>query len=294
MTELLSLVAGQTRDERAGADGAGICLRHARDALKLIRRDARADAAEARERVRRGRERVNAEVRVAHGAELTLEQDLLAGLQRVMQERARVGDVGRELVAPRVQLRHQLVRDEQRLVVQVLKEHVFERAYLLDARAERWLVVQLAQLDADLGVFVGIERRDARTGGAVGRAGQTLFLIRVLQDVVRHEQLHAVGNENVRGGDAAVRHVLQLGEKRVGIERDAVADDVRDVGIAHARRQQMQRKSAVVVDDGMPGVRAALEADDNIGIRGEHIGDLALALVAPVGADDCCYHRISS
>ena len=34
----------------------------------------------------------------------------------------------------------------------------------------------------------------------------------------------------------------------------------------------------------LPGVTPALKADDNIRLGGEHIGDLALAFVAPVGA----------
>ena len=44
----------------------------------------------------------------------------------------------------------------------------------------------------------------------------------------------------------------------------------------------------------MPGIMAALETGDHIGPFGKPIDDLALALVAPLRADDgnvshCCY-----
>ena len=56
----------------------------------------------------------------------------------------------------------------------------------------------------------------------------------------------------------------------------------------------MQRKAAIVVDNGVAGVRSALEADDHIGLLGQQIGDLALSLVAPVRAYDCFYHTVTS
>ena len=54
----------------------------------------------------------------------------------------------------------------------------------------------------------------------------------------------------------------------------------------------MKNERPALVDDGMPGVRAALIADDGIGIAGQDIDDLALAFVAPLGAyDDEISHR---
>mgnify|MGYP001530392383 CR=1 FL=1 len=44
----------------------------------------------------------------------------------------------------------------------------------------------------------------------------------------------------------------------------------------------------------MAGIGTALEPYDNVGFLSEHIGDLALALVAPVGSDDCSDHNDSS
>ena len=48
----------------------------------------------------------------------------------------------------------------------------------------------------------------------------------------------------------------------------------------------MELPRLAVADDRVAGVVAALEADDDVGLLGEQVDDLALALVAPLGADD--------
>jgi hypothetical protein len=40
-----------------------------------------------------------------------------------------------------------------------------------------------------------------------------------------------------------------------------------------------------VANDRVAGVVAALKADHEVGLLGEQVGDLSLALVAPLGAD---------
>ena len=47
------------------------------------------------------------------------------------------------------------------------------------------------------------------------------------------------------------------------------------------------RTYSLVADaDGMAGVGAALVAGDDVGLLGEHVDDLSLAFIAPLGADD--------
>src|SRR5690606_25841377 len=86
-------------------------------------------------------------------------------------------------------------------------------------------------------------------------------------------------------------HALRLqfhyfGHERMRIEDDAVADD-RKLALAYdARRQQRQFVDRPVHDQRMAGVMAALEAHDDIGAFRQPVDDLALALVAPLRADD--------
>ena len=48
---------------------------------------------------------------------------------------------------------------------------------------------------------------------------------------------------------------------------------------------QLEGEALAVDDDGVAGVVAALVADDHVHLLGEEVGELALALVAPLGAD---------
>ena len=128
-------------------------------------------------------------------------------------------------------------------------------------------------------------------GGAEGRAGQPLLLIGVQQHVVAHEQLGALIHDHAGGGHAAVGQVPELGQELLHVQGHAVADDVGDVGVEDPGGQLVERKLAVVTDDGVPGVGPALKADDHIGRLGQEIGDLPLALVAPVCANDCFDHN---
>ena len=56
----------------------------------------------------------------------------------------------------------------------------------------------------------------------------------------------------------------------------------------------MQGKLSILVDDGVTGIGAALKADDNIGVICQGIRDLSLALIAPIGSNDCFNHDKSS
>ena len=70
------------------------------------------------------------------------------------------------------------------------------------------------------------------------------------------------------------------------IEDDAVADD-RQLALAHdAGRQQRQLVAHAVDDERVAGIVAALEAHDDVGALRQPVDDLALAFVAPLGADD--------
>ncbi len=57
-------------------------------------------------------------------------------------------------------------------------------------------------------------------------------------------------------------------------------------GIEDPRRDVVELVRLAVGDDRVPGIRAALVAADEVGVPGEQVDDLALALVAPLSADD--------
>ena len=55
--------------------------------------------------------------------------------------------------------------------------------------------------------------------------------------------------------------------------------------------EDVKGEAPKVVDDGVPRVGSTLETDDHVGGLSQHVGDLALALIAPVGAHDCFNHN---
>ena len=86
--------------------------------------------------------------------------------------------------------------------------------------------------------------------------------------------------------DPRSRELFQFREQMVGIEHHAVADDADDPRMQDAGGNLLEDELAVADDDGMSGVGAALVADDQVGPLREDVDELALALVAPLSADD--------
>jgi hypothetical protein len=89
------------------------------------------------------------------------------------------------------------------------------------------------------------------------------------------------------GGRAAARlEGIELADQHLGVDDDAVAEDADLLRLEDAARQQVELERLVAVHDGVPGVIAALVARDDLEALGEQVDDLALPLVAPLGADD--------
>ena len=209
-----------------------------------------------------------------------------------MDKAHRVPHIGADLLPQGEELLHELVHAQGGLVVQVLKEHVLDGQGGLQTLPQPVLVEEVAHLNADLGVLVRIEGGDAALGGAEGLAAQALLLIGVLEHVVGHENLGPLGDDQVGGGHSLIGEGVELVHQLADVQSQAVADDVGDMGVKHAGRERMQGEAALIVDDGVAGVGAALIADDHVGGLRQHISDLALALVAPVGAYDRFYHNV--
>ena len=212
-----------------------------------------------------------------------------------MEELVGVRRVGAHNLRQLRQLRLHRGRVERGLSVDAGEKRVLAIAEEPDPVLHPVEVEQLADLESDLGVLVRVERRDAAARGAEGGLAEADLLegVELLVDVQEH--LRAVGDGEARL-DAGGLQVGDLLGERADVERDAGADDVEDRGIEAAGRQQMQREAALVVDDRVARVGAALEADDDVRFAGQQVRHLALALVAPVGAYDRGSHveRVSS
>jgi len=117
--------------------------------------------------------------------------------------------------------------------------------------------------------------------------GITYLLLELVEErVVAHHHVRALAHDEVLGLDATLPQLGDLLEQYGRVDDDAVADDAHAVRVEDARRDQLELELAVLGDDGVAGVVAALGADDHLGLLGEVIDDLALAFVAPLAADE--------
>jgi hypothetical protein len=105
--------------------------------------------------------------------------------------------------------------------------------------------------------------------------------------VQRQDQAGVVGQDQQLGrdDDALLGDLVDLGEQVPRVDDDAVADDG-ELALHDTRRQQGQLVDLAVDHQRVAGVVAALEAHDDIGPVAEPVDDLALAFIAPLGADD--------
>ena len=102
------------------------------------------------------------------------------------------------------------------------------------------------------------------------------------------DQRAIVGDAKVVAGhcDTLVSQAPDLGHQGVRVQHDAVADHRELAGAHHPGGQQRELVDGIADDQRVAGIVAALEAHDDVGLFREPVDDLALALVAPLGADD--------
>jgi hypothetical protein len=113
--------------------------------------------------------------------------------------------------------------------------------------------------------------------------------------VVRHDQVRVRRQFQVGDADSGAFQPVDLAQQNPRVDDDPVADHTRLIGVQDPRRDQVEGERLTVADDRVAGVVAALVADDRGSPLGEQIRDLALALVAPLGADyDHAWHWLDS
>ena len=163
---------------------------------------------------------------------------------------------------------------------------------------QRVEVLQVLHADGAPAHLVLVGRADASPRRADLALARCSFAHDVELAVQRQDQRGVLGDAQVLRADrhALLSQPLDLIGQRPGIDDHAVADDA-ELAFAHdARRQQRQLVGLVADHQRVAGIVAALEAHHDVGALGEPVDDLALALVAPLGADyhDVCHACLES
>ena len=149
-------------------------------------------------------------------------------------------------------------------------------------------VGQIHQADGAPSGLVLVGRADAALGRADLGAGAAAFAQRVEFAVDGEDQRRVLGDAQIvaRDRDALLAQALDFGRQRMRIEHDAVADDRELVRAHDAGGQKRQLVDRAADDERVAGIVPALEPHDHVGLLGQPVDDLALALVAPLGAHD--------
>ena len=162
---------------------------------------------------------------------------------------------------------------------------VYEDA--VDLGPERRQIAQVLHADRAPAHLVLVRGPDAAPRGADLAGARRLLADDVELAVQGQDQRGVIGDAQfiAADDDAMAGELVDLGTQRPRIDDDTIADDAELARANDARGQQRKLVGIVADDERMTGVVAALEAHDDVGALRQPVHDLALALVAPLGAD---------
>ena len=169
-------------------------------------------------------------------------------------------------------------------------QRIVVRQQPVDLQGQRFQIRQIHHPDRAPAHLVLIGGADAAAGRANLRSGigGGVLAESVQLPVQRQDKRGVFGYFQAvrRHLDALRLQFRHFRDEGVRIEDDAIADDRQLALPHHAGRQQRQLVDLAVDDQRMAGIVAALEAHDDVGAFRQPVDDLALALVAPLRADD--------
>ena len=292
--QVLAPLVEQLRGERPRSHARGVGLDDPERARDARRADARPHARAAGRRVRRGDERVRAVVDVEHGGLTALHEDGLATVEGLVEHERGIAHHRLEPVGEGPEVLHHLVDLDGPAVVDLDEDLVLEMQRGLDLLPQDRLVEHVLHAQPHAGDLVGVRRPDAPAGGADGLLAQEPLgdLVELL--VVRRDEVRVGGDPQPRGVGAAGLEPVDLGEERLEVDDDAVADHRDRAGRQDAGGQQLELVLLAADHHGVARVVAAVGLDDVLHAAAEDVGGLTLALVAPLGADqdDRCHGRV--
>ena len=136
-------------------------------------------------------------------------------------------------------------------------------------------------------VFIG--RADALAGSADLGGATRSFARAIKRGMVRQDDRTGFRHFQPRGDfDANRLQLVDLAQQIRHRQHHAIADIAGHAGAHNARRNQLQGGLLAADDERVSGIVAALKAHHALRVIGQPVNDLALALIAPLGADN--YH----
>ena len=227
-------------------------------------------------------------VDVEHRSLRALEHDAAAFGQNAVEHSAGIGDKRPYLLRGRRVLLIHFFGVEGIGAEERVGDGILLRAGRLNVRFEQRRMQQIDYAKAAAGHLVFVSRPNAAAGGADLLAPWRALRSQLDHAVVGQDDLCAVGDEEIPVDfDAELANAADFAEECDGIEDNSIADDALATRAKHAAGDELQDELVLANDDGVPGVVTAGVARHGGKPLAEHVYDLSLALVAPLGAQ---YH----
>ena len=214
-----------------------------------------------------------------------LKEQVLTLIDHVVEQQARLGDVGTQALGHGQVLVANLVHGIGGQIVDELQLGVHAGKSGLQLVAEQPLVQHVLHAQADAGHLILVARTDAALGGTDVLLAELLLKGAIQIDVVRHDDMRVAADLEILGGDAVGLEHVDLLKDNLGVDDAAVTDHRHMIGIHDAGGHLVQAVLLAVDDDGVAGVVAARVAHDGIEVAGDQVADLTFALIAPLGTD---------
>src|SRR5919112_4967372 len=215
-----------------------------------------------------------------------LEEDMVAAPESVLDEPRHVGEVRRKAASPGERLLDERLDLEVGLGAERGEDGVLLGEQALEPRPERPLVEEVLEADPVPRCPILVRRSDAPTRRADARTTQSGLAGHVEGTVVREDHVGGEARPEPADIDPPRGQPVDLVDERRRVDDHARADDRDDVRVQHAGRDEMELEHLVTEHQRVAGVVAALVANDERRLLGEEVRSLALALVAPLEADD--------
>ncbi len=214
-----------------------------------------------------------------------LEEHLLAVAQRRVDQKGGVRDVRAQPLGVLLRAPRQLVELDRIDAVDALQPEVLLGERDLDLLAQDLRVEQVLHADTQPVGLVRVGRADPASRRPDLELAEPPLARLVDGQVPGHDEVRVPGQAQPLGREAAALEVVEFLAEAAGVDDAAGADDAFLAG-EDARGQVPQLVGLVADEDGVPGVRPAVVAADDVRVLGEQVDDLALALVSPLRAHD--------
>ncbi|CAB5032202.1 unannotated protein [freshwater metagenome] len=207
------------------------------------------------------------------------------GLERLVDQRRRVGDELLEPLAVKQVLLGDRLQVERRVALELpqLQPLWLQRSH--DLLLEDLLVKHVLNANTEPQCLVGVTRADAAPRSSDLKLAEPRLAGLIKHQVVGHDQVCVGAEAEVAYVNATFAQPVELPGQYTRVDDNAVADHAECVGVEDPRWDQVELPDVVAVDNCVAGIVAALEAGNDLRTLRQKIDDLPFSFIAPLGAD---------